>query len=80
MPFVYIQLNDKTVLFQTTQFSMPFVFTKFKCQTVLFDSKIGPYRLLPLGVRVDPIAKAMKMYFALPKAPVLLEPQPQIIL
>ena len=35
--FVYKQLYDKPVLFQTIRFSMPFVYTQFKCQLVLFD-------------------------------------------
>ena len=35
--FVYTQLNDHTDLFQIIQFSMSFVCTQFKCQTVLFD-------------------------------------------
>ena len=34
--FVYTQLNDQTILFQTIQFSMSFVGIYFKCQTVLF--------------------------------------------
>ena len=39
--FVYAQLNDQTVLFQTIQFSMSFVCTQFKCQTVLFDRTLS---------------------------------------
>ena len=35
---VYIQLNDQTVLFLIIQFSMLFVCTQFKCQTVLVDT------------------------------------------
>ena len=34
--FVYTQLNDQIVLFQTIQFSRSFVCTQFKYQTVLF--------------------------------------------
>ena len=41
--FVYAQLNDQTVLFQTIQFSH-----LFECQTVLFDLSIGPYQVLSL--------------------------------
>ena len=41
--FVYPQLNDQTVLFLTIQFSIIHLFAQFKCQTVLFDSLIGPY-------------------------------------
>ena len=37
LSFVYTLLNDQTVLFQAIQFSMSFVCTQFKCQTVLFD-------------------------------------------
>ena len=39
--FVYTQLNDQTVLFQTIQFSMSFVCTQFKCQTILYNLLIG---------------------------------------
>ena len=35
--FVYKQLHDQTVLFQTIQFSMSFVCTQIKYQTVMFD-------------------------------------------
>ena len=35
--FVYIQLNDKIVLFLTIQFCRSHLFAEFKCQTVLFD-------------------------------------------
>ena len=34
--FVYTQLNDQTVLFQTNQFSMSLL-SVFKYQTVLFE-------------------------------------------
>ena len=47
--FVYTQLNDQTVLFQTNQFSISHLFGLIlKCQTVLFDVYIGPYQELPL--------------------------------
>ena len=36
---------------------------------------MGPYRVLPLGARVDLGAMAMNGYSALPKAPALQEPQ-----
>ena len=52
---------------------MSFVFTQFKCQTVLFDPQIGPYQVLPLRVRVNLGAMAMKSYSASPKI-ALLEP------
>ena len=35
-PFVYKQINDQTVLFQTILHDS-FVCTQFKCQTVLFE-------------------------------------------
>ena len=41
--FVYTLLKDQTALFQITQFSMSFVCSQFKCQTVLFDSLIWTY-------------------------------------
>ena len=39
---LYIQLNNKTVLFQRIQLSI--ICTPFKCQTVLFDPLIGSYQ------------------------------------
>ena len=62
-----MQLNVKTVLFQTIQFSLS---TQF--------SSIWPYQVLPLQVRVDLGAMAMKGYSSFPKAPELLEPHHQI--
>ena len=41
--FVYTQLNNQTVLFQTIQFSMSFVCTQSICQSVLFDPWIRRY-------------------------------------
>ena len=35
--FAYAQLNDKTVLFLTIQFSISHLLAQLKCQTVLFD-------------------------------------------
>ena len=61
----------KTVLFQTIQFRIS---TQFKYQTILFNLMIWPYQVLPLRVRVDLGAMAMKGYSAFPKAPALLEP------
>ena len=60
-PFVYAQLNDQTVLFQTIQFSMN---TQFQCQTVIFDPGIGPYQVLLLLTKVELGAMAMKGYSA----------------
>ena len=51
--------------FYFKQFSL--VCTQFKCQTVLFDPKIGPYLVLLLWVRVDQGVMAMKEYSAFPK-------------
>ena len=65
--FVYSQLKDKTVLFQTIQFSISHLFALFKFQTVLFDLLIGPYQLLPLQIRVDLGEILMKVYSTFPK-------------
>ena len=56
-----------------------FVFTQFKCPTVLFDSLIEPYQALSLWVRVDLRVIAMKVYCTFPKAPTLLESHHQIV-
>ena len=58
--FVCTQLNVKTVLFLAVQFSMLFVCTRFKCQTVLLDPQIGPYQVLLLLLRVNLGVMAMK--------------------
>ena len=69
---------SKTVPFQTNQFSIKkqFYFTQFSLAqvdiSVLFDSYITPYQVLPLWVRVDLEAMAMKEYSVFPKAPGLL--------
>ena len=44
-----------------------FVCIQFKCQTVLFDTSIGLYQVLPLWTGVDLGTMAMKMYSAIPK-------------
>ena len=44
----------------------------------MYFSSIGPYQVLPLRVRVDLEAMAMKGKSAFPKAPALLEPHHQI--
>ena len=69
--FIYTQLNVKTVVFQTIQFSRS---TQFKCQTVKFDSLIGPIQILALRTRM-----AMKGYSAFPKALALMRPHHQIV-
>ena len=53
--------------------------TQFKCETVPFDSYLGANQILPLRLRVDRGAMAMKRYYAFPKAPALLEPPHQIV-
>ncbi len=77
--FVNTQLNDQTVLFLTIQFNRSHLFALSLCQTVLFDPLIISYQMLPLQVRVDLGAMAMKEYSAFPKAPAFLEPRPQIV-
>ena len=66
--FVYIQLNDQTLLFQPSQSSISFVCFQFKCQAVLFDPYIGPYQVLPLQARVDLGVMAMKGYSTFPQS------------
>ena len=75
--FVYTQLNDQSVLFQTIQFSISHLFALgFKVkQFYLIHSN---YQVLPLRARVDQGTIAMKVYSALPKDPALLEPHHQI--
>ena len=47
---------------------------------VLFYLLMGPNKLLPLGVKVDLGAIAIKWYSAFPKAPTLLKPHDQMFL
>ena len=56
--FIYTQLNDQTILFQTIQFRISHLFAL--SQTILFDSQIGPYQVLPLWAREDLEVIAMK--------------------
>ena len=68
MIFLYTQLNVKTVLFQTIQFSISMQLTSiWPIDMILSDvansSESGP---------------ALKLYSAFPKAPVFLEPDYQI--
>ena len=78
--FVYTQLDDLTVLFQTIQFSISHFFTfMFKCQTLLFDSLTGPYRVPPFWVSVDMGTLALKGPSTFPKVPSLLKPHHQIV-
>ena len=73
--FVYTQLHFQTVLFLTIQFSIS---TQFKWQTILLDPNIGPYRVLPLQVRVGLAAMAIKRYSLFPNTPGL-EPRHQTV-
>ena len=50
-----------------------------RSQTVLFDPQIRPYQMLPLRVKMDLGAMAMKGYSIFPKCPRLL-PHYQIVL
>ena len=74
--YIYTQLNDQTVLFQTIQFSTS---TQFKCQTVLFDPWIGHYQVLPHQASAELGAMAMMEWIAISKAPASQEPRYQII-
>ena len=76
--FVYRLLNDQTVIFQTLRFRISYLFAQFKCQTILFGPWVEPYQVLPLRVRMDLGAMAMKGHSAFPKSPTLLEPHHQI--
>ena len=73
--YFYTQLNVRTVLFQTIQFSIT---TQFKCQTVLFNPSIGPYQVILLWARVELGAMAMMGYSAFHNTPTFLEPHHQI--
>ena len=61
-----MQLNVKTILFQTIQFSIN---TPCKHRKVVFEPIIGPYQVLPLRVRVDLGAMAIDGYFSITGAP-----------
>ena len=71
--------NDQTVLFQTIQFCISYLFALFKCLTVLFDPKIETYQMLLLRVRADLGVMAMKRYSIFLKAPTLHELNHQIV-
>ena len=58
---------------------MSFVCTLFICQAFLFDPLIGLYQVLPLRVRKDLVAMAMKEYSASTKDPALLKPHHQMV-
>ena len=79
MSLVHTQLNDKTVLFQTIQFSISHLFVlNLNIKEFLLNPLIGPYQVLPLRTRVDLRAMAMKRYSTFPKDS-RLEPHHQIV-
>ena len=58
---VYTQLTVQTFLFLIIKSSIYHLFAhSLNSQTFLFDPLIGPYQVLPLQVRVDLGAMAMK--------------------
>ena len=77
--FVYTQLNDQTVLFQTSQFSINHLLVCSLNVQVLCDPLIRPYQVQPLWARVDQGVMAMKGYSPFSKVPALLEPHNQIV-
>ncbi len=56
---------------------MSFACPQFKCQTALFNSKIGPYQVLLLFADLG--AMVIKGHSAFPKAPELMDPHHQIV-
>ena len=69
--FVYTQLNDQTVLFQT-QFKLheSFVFPQFKCQTILLTHKMGLSGVITPGqkrcqLRGTPRPQKLQYYWSL---------------
>ena len=77
--FVYTQLNDQIVVFKKIQFNMSFFCTQFKCETVLFHPYRGPYRMVPLWVKVNLEVMGMTRNSTFHKAPALLEPPLHIV-
>ena len=71
--------GQNITLFLKIQFSISHLFvTQFKLLSVLFDPLTGPYLVLPLWVREDLGAMAMKGYSTFPKAS-RLDPHYQIV-
>ena len=67
------------ILFLTIQFSINHLFAlSLNSQTVQFDPQIGCFQVLPLQVRVNLRAMAMRGDSTLPKAP-RLKPHHQIV-
>ena len=77
--FVYTQLNDQTVLFQTIQFSICYLsIFSLKVKYLHLTQNRGPYQVLSLRFTVDLGAIAMKRYTTFPQITALLEPRYQI--
>ena len=72
MMFVYTQLNVKTVLFQTIQFSISTQFSSIWLSDRILSG-------VTLQARVELGAMVMKEYSAFPKAPAFVEPHHQIV-
>ena len=62
--FVYTQLNDQTVLFQTIQFSISYLFAHSLNDKQFYFT----HQVLPLWAKMDQEAIAMKGYLAFLKA------------
>ena len=78
--FVYTQLNDKTVLFQTVQFSISHLFALcLNVKKFLCDPYIGHYQVILLLARVDLGVMTIKGYPTFLKAAALLGPHHQIV-
>ena len=58
---------------------MLLVFNQFKCHSILFESWIGSYQVLPLRVRVHLGAMEINGYSAFPNDPALLEHEHHIV-
>ena len=66
--FIYIQLNNQTVLFYIIQFSISNLFAHgLNGQTVLFDPLIESYHVLELWARVEFGRMPIKGYSTFPK-------------
>ena len=78
--FVYIQLNDQTVLFLTIQFSRNHLFTlSLDVKQFYLIPRLDPTKCYHFGSEWTLEVMAMKGYSAFPKAPSLREPHDQIV-
>ena len=75
--FVYSQLNDQTVLFQTIQFSISHLFT-LSLNVKKFYLTHWALSVATILDQSEPGSNGKKKYSAFPKAPALLEPHHQI--